>query len=80
MDAVRDSTGDLHDLSFIDARRMKAYDALMPAAIEPFTVNRIRMLRRQLNISQTVFAALLNTGDSNVKNGKLATNLQVALC
>ena len=67
LDAVHDSAADLHDLGFIDARRMKAYDALMPATIEPFTVNRIRLLRQKLNISQTVFAALLNTSESTVK-------------
>ncbi len=67
LDAAHDSAEDLHAMGFIDARRMKAYDALMPAAIKPFTVSRIRLLRQKLNISQTVFAALLNTSESTVK-------------
>jgi putative transcriptional regulator len=67
LDAVASSAKDLRTLGFIDSRRMKAYEALMPRPIEPFSVERICALRQRLNISQPVFAALLNTSASTVK-------------
>jgi putative transcriptional regulator len=67
LDAVHESASDLFELGFIDAKQMREYHALMPRPIEPFTQQRIGDLRRRLNISQPVFAALLNTSESTVK-------------
>lgn len=66
-DIVLDSAQDLFALGFIDARQMKAYEALMPSAIKPISAKRIQMLRKSLHVSQPVFAALLNTSESTVK-------------
>jgi putative transcriptional regulator len=67
LDAVHESATDLLELGFINAKHMRQYDALMPRPIEPFTHQRIGDLRRRLNVSQPVFAALLNTSESTVK-------------
>jgi len=65
--AVHDSAADLHQLGYIDQRRMRKYDALCMAAIPDYDAERIRGLRERYQLSQTVLASLLNTSASAVR-------------
>lgn len=66
MAAVHEGAMDLHRLGFIDKRKMQEYDALCLEPIPDYDCDQIRSLRTRLNLSQQVFAALLNTTLSTV--------------
>ncbi|MCW5829447.1 MAG: DNA-binding transcriptional regulator [Deltaproteobacteria bacterium] len=65
--AVHETASGLHRAGLIDKRRMRDYDALALTAVEPFSPRRIQSLRRELNVSQAVLAALLNSSVSTVQ-------------
>jgi len=67
LNAVHESAADLHQLGFIDQRRMRKYDALCLAVIPDYDAERIRGLRERYQLSQTVLASLLNTSASAVR-------------
>ncbi len=67
LEAVHDTTADLHKLGFIDKRKMRKFDALCLAPIAPYDSQKIRALRDSLQLSQAVLAALLNTSLSTVR-------------
>lgn len=66
-DAVHETARDLHRLGFIDKRKMKKFDALCLAPIPPYDGEKIRALRDELKLSQSVLAAVLNTSLSTVR-------------
>ncbi len=67
LEAVHDTAADLQQLGFIDKRKMRKFDALCLAPIPEYSSEKIRSLRSQLQLSQTVFAAILNTSLSTVR-------------
>lgn len=67
LEAVHDTAADLHRVGFIDARKMRKFDALCLAPIAPYDSEKIRALRDSLHLSQAVLAALLNTSLSTVR-------------
>lgn len=67
LDAVHETARDLHEGGFIDARRMRRYDALCLPPVENFAAKDIKVLRERLSLSQTVLAAVLNTSPSTVR-------------
>lgn len=67
LDAVHETATDLHRLGFIDKRRMLRYEALCVAPVPAYDSARIRALREQLQLSQAVLAAVLNTSLSTVR-------------
>jgi putative transcriptional regulator len=69
--AVHEAAHDLHDAGFIDMRRMKEFDALCLEPIEPYTSEKIVSLRNRLHLSQAVFASVLNTSVSTVRQWEI---------
>ena len=69
--AVHETASDLYAAGFIDWRRMKNYDALCLAPIPAYSAEKIRALRTRTQLSQTVFAAVLNTSASTVRQWEI---------
>ncbi len=67
LEVVHETARDLHAAGFIDARNMQEYDALCLPPIPAYTARKIRMLRARHKLSQTVFASVLNTSPSTVR-------------
>ncbi len=64
--SVHDTAADLHDLGFIDKRKMQKYEALCPEPVPEYDSDRIKDLRNRYRISQAVLASLLNASLSTV--------------
>lgn len=61
----------LHQSDLIDKRRMSEIQALCQPTVEPISPNDIKALRESLNVSQSVFAVLLNTSISTVQKWEI---------
>lgn len=59
-DAVLETAQGLYDMGFIDQRKMRKYKLLCEEAIPDYSSDDIRQLREKHQLSQTVFATLLN--------------------
>ncbi len=79
LEAVHETAADLHRLGFIDKRRMKNYELLCLEPIPAFDSKKIRALRAQLNLSQAVLAAVLNTSPSTVRKWEIGEKNRAAL-
>jgi len=66
-EAVHETASDLHRLGFIDKRKMRKFDVLCLNPIPEYDSEKIRALRAHLHLSQSVFAAVLNTSLSTVR-------------
>ncbi|MBM3553990.1 MAG: helix-turn-helix domain-containing protein [Alphaproteobacteria bacterium] len=71
LESVHAAASDLRAAGFIDLRRMRGYDALCRAPVEPFSSRRIRALRRRHRLSQAVLASVLNASVSTVRQWEL---------
>lgn len=69
--AVHDSARDLRAAEFIDMRRMREYEALCLAPVPTYSSRRIRGLRARHRLSQAVFASVLNTSLSTVRQWEI---------
>jgi putative transcriptional regulator len=69
--AVRETARDLHAAGFIDMRSMKNYDALCLAPVPAYSSTKIRALRARHRLSQAVFASVLNTSLSTVRQWEI---------
>ncbi len=65
--SVHETAVDLHDLGFIDKRKMQKYDALCLEPVPPYDSDKIKDLRDRYRISQAVLASVLNTSLSTVR-------------
>ncbi len=70
-DAVHETAADLHRLGFIDKRKMRQFDVLCLDPIPDYDSLKIRALRDQLQLSQSVFAAVINTSLSTVRKWEI---------
>lgn len=66
-EAVHETASDLQRLGFIDKRKMRKFDVLCLDPIPQYDSEKIRALRDHLQLSQSVFAAVLNTSLSTVR-------------
>lgn len=66
-EAVHETANDLHQLGFIDKRKMQKFDALCLTPMSQYDSEKIRALRENLKLSQAVLAAVLNTSISTVR-------------
>lgn len=57
----------LHSAGIISKRRMSEFDALCHLDVHNMPPPQIKLLREQINLSQAVFAAVLNTSVSTVQ-------------
>lgn len=71
LDAVHEGARDLHSAGFIDMRTMREYDALCLAPVPQYSSAKIRALRARHRISQAVFATVLNTSLSTVRQWEI---------
>ncbi len=71
LDAVHETAGDLHQLGFIDKRKMAKFDALCLEPVPDYDGKKIRALRDHLKVSQAVLAAVLNTSLSTVRKWEI---------
>jgi putative transcriptional regulator len=63
---VHQAARDLHDAGAIDALTMRRFDALCLPPVRRYTAADIRRIRKRANVSQAVFAAVLNVGKATV--------------
>lgn len=70
-EAVHETASDLHRLGFIDKRKMSKFDALCLNPVPEYDSQKIRALRDQLQLSQAVLAAVLNTSLSTVRKWEI---------
>jgi putative transcriptional regulator len=71
LEAVHETARDLHAAGFIDLRRMRNYDALCLEPIPKYSSAKIRALRARHKLSQAVFASVLNTSPSTVRQWEI---------
>ena len=71
LEAVHETATDLHGAGFIDKRRMREYDALCLPPVPAYSSENIRVLRHRHQLSQAVFAAVLNTSLSTVRQWEM---------
>ena len=69
--AVHATARDLRSAGFIDKRRMREYDALCLAPVPAYSGKKIRALRDRYRLSQAVFASVLNTSLSTVRQWEI---------
>lgn len=67
LEAVHETSQDLHRLGFIDQRKMQKYQALCLPALPDYNADKIKALRERLQLSQAVMALVLNTSTSTVR-------------
>jgi putative transcriptional regulator len=63
---VHKAARDLHDAGGIEALTMRRFDALCLPPVRHYTPADIRRIRKRANVSQAVFAAVLNVGKATV--------------
>jgi putative transcriptional regulator len=63
---VHEAARDLHDAGAIDALTMRRFDALCLPPVRQYTAADVRRIRKEANVSQAVFAAVLNVGRPTV--------------
>lgn len=61
----------LHRSGLISARRMHEYDALCNLDVAPIGPTKIKAIRIKAHVSQSVFAAILNTSVSTVQKWEI---------
>jgi len=71
LEAVHETATDLHRLGFIDKRKMQKYDALCMDPVPEYDAEKIRTLRKNLQLSQAVLATVLNTSLSTVRKWEI---------
>ena len=67
LDAVHETAQDLHKAGVMDAVTMREFDALCLPPVKKYTPKEIQRIRLRNKVSQSVFAAYLNTSPSTVK-------------
>ena len=68
---VHESVTEMYKAGFIDAKRMRHFDALCLAKVPRYTASRIRALRARHQLSQAVLASLLNASLSTVRQWEI---------
>jgi len=67
LDAVHETAQGLYDAGIMDQITMREFDRLCLPPIEPLQPEQIKQIRVAANVSQSVFAGLLNTSVSTVQ-------------
>lgn len=63
---AHDAARDLHEAGAINAVTMRRFDVLCLPPVKHYKAADIRRIRKQVNVSQAVFAAVLNVGKATV--------------
>jgi putative transcriptional regulator len=67
LEAVHQTAQGLHRAGAMDKTTLREFDRLCLPPIEPLQPEQIKQIREKANVSQSVFAALLNTSVSTVQ-------------
>jgi putative transcriptional regulator len=59
-EAVHETATDLYQVGLIDLMKMREYDSLCLQPLEPLDPETIEKIREDANVSQAVFASILN--------------------
>ena len=62
-----ESAQDLHKAGLIDDQRMRKFDALCRPSLQEMSPQKIKVLRKRANLTQAVFADVLNISVSTVQ-------------
>ena len=71
LEAVHETAKGLHKAGVMDLITMREFDRLCLPKIEPLDPIQIRQIRESANVSQAVFAAVLNTSISTVQKWEI---------
>ncbi|MDB5820231.1 MAG: transcriptional regulator, family [Rhizobacter sp.] len=71
LEAVHESVKDLHEIGLVDQVTMREFDRLCLPQVGPLEPEEIRSIREATRVSQSVFAALLNTSVSTVQKWEI---------
>ena len=71
IDEMRETARGLHSAGLISKRRIGEFDALSNLDVEDMPPQRIKLLRKRAQVSQAVFAAVLNTSVSTVQKWEI---------
>jgi putative transcriptional regulator len=78
LDAVHATARGLHAADVIDQVTMREFDQLCPKPVRPLRPAAIKRIRESANVSQAVFAAILNTSKSSVQKWETVRSGQQA--
>jgi putative transcriptional regulator len=67
LDVIHDTAKDLNDSGAMDIQTLREFDTLCLPKVESYDANSIKAIRKNARVSQTVFAAYLNTTPSTVR-------------
>ena len=70
-EAVHETARDLYQVGLIDLMKMREYDSLCLQPLEPLDPETIEKIREDANVSQAVFASILNTSLSTVQQWEI---------
>lgn len=65
--AIHSAASGLHRAKLIDKKTMREYDELCIEPVPDFDAKAIARIRKSVNVSQSVFAAYLNTTPSTIR-------------
>ena len=65
--AIHSAASGLHRAKLIDKKTMREYDELCIEPVPEFDAKAIARIRKSVNVSQSVFAAYLNTTPSTIR-------------
>jgi putative transcriptional regulator len=71
LEAVHETANDLYQAGVMDRMTMRKFDRLCLQPIEPLEPERIKQIRENANVSQAVFAAILNTSLSTIQKWEI---------
>jgi putative transcriptional regulator len=71
LEAVHETATDLYQAGVMDRVTMRKFDRLCLPPIEPLEPEKIKQIRETSNVSQAVFAAVLNTSLSTVQKWEI---------
>ena len=71
LEAVHQTAQGLHRAGAMDKTTLREFDRLCLPPIEPLEPEQIKQIREKANVSQSVFAALLNTSVSTVQKWEI---------
>lgn len=67
LNSVQETASGLHRIGLLDKQTMRAFDALCLPPVRKLSAKQIRAVRARSRMSQSVFAAFLNTSVSTIQ-------------
>jgi putative transcriptional regulator len=71
LEAVYETAQGLHRAGVMDRVTLREFDRLCLPPVEPLAPEQIKQIREEANVSQAVFAAVLNTSVSTVQKWEI---------